>query len=83
MFYQIVIFVLLTVAGFLMCRQILKIPKHSMKRNIKNLQAEKENLGAKLLRKFVMPLVKTGLPVDQAGSGEGNEDGRNAKTRRT
>ncbi len=58
MFYQIVIFVLLTVAGFLMCRQILKIPKHSMKRNIKNLQAEKENLGAKLLRKFVMPLVK-------------------------
>jgi hypothetical protein len=58
LFYQIVIFVLLTVAGFLMCRQILKIPKHSMKRNIKNLQAEKENLGAKLLRKFIMPLVK-------------------------
>lgn len=58
MFYQIIVFVLLTAAGFLICRQILKIPKLSMKKNIKNLQTEKENAGAKLLKTFVMPLVK-------------------------
>ncbi|WP_242824986.1 MULTISPECIES: hypothetical protein [unclassified Dehalobacter] len=58
MFYQIIVFVLLTAAGFLICRQILKIPKLSMKKNIKNLQAEKEKTGARLLNLFVMPLVK-------------------------
>ncbi len=58
MFYQIIVFVLLTAAGFLICRQILKIPKLSMKKNIKNLQVEKEKTGARLLNLFVMPLVK-------------------------
>lgn len=58
MFYQIIIFVLLTTAGFLICRQILKIPKLSMKKSIKNLRAEKENAGAKLLRIIVMPMAK-------------------------
>ncbi len=58
MFYQIIVFVLLTAAGFLICRQLLKIPKLSMKKNIKNLQAEKEKTGARLLNLFVMPLVK-------------------------
>jgi hypothetical protein len=58
LFYQIIVFVLLTAAGFLICRQLLKIPKLSMKKNIKNLQAEKEKTGARLLNLFVMPLVK-------------------------
>lgn len=58
MFYQIMVFILLTAAGFLICRQILKIPTLSMKKNIKNIQAEKEKTGAKLLKTLVMPLVK-------------------------
>ena len=58
MFYQIIIFVLLTAAGFLICRQFLKIPKLSMKKNIKNIQAEKEKPGKQLLNRFIMPLVK-------------------------
>ncbi len=58
MFYQIIVFVLLTAAGFLICRQLLKIPKLSMKKNIKNLQTEKEKNGQRLLNRFVMPLVK-------------------------
>lgn len=58
MFYQIIVFVLLTAAGFLICRQLLKIPKLSMKKNIKNLQTEKEKAGEKILNRFVMPLVK-------------------------
>jgi hypothetical protein len=58
LFYQIIVFVLLTTAGILICRQILKIPKLSMKKNIKNLQVQKEDAGARLLNKFVMPLVK-------------------------
>lgn len=58
MFYQIIVFVLLTAAGFLICRQILKIPRLSMKKNLKNLQTEKEKAGAKLLKTFVMPLIK-------------------------
>lgn len=58
MFYQIIVFVLLTTAGILICRKILKIPKLSMKKNIKNLQVQKEDAGARLLNKFVMPLVK-------------------------
>ena len=58
MFYQSIIFVLLTAAGFLICRQFLKIPKLSMKKNIKNIQAEKEKPGKQLLNRFIMPLVK-------------------------
>jgi len=58
LFYQIIVFVLLTAAGFLICRQLLKIPKLSMKKNIKNLQTEKEKNGQRLLNRFVMPLVK-------------------------
>lgn len=58
MFYQMIIFVLLTAAGFLLCRQILKVPKLSMSKNIKNLQVEKEKPGKRLLDCFIMPLVK-------------------------
>ena len=58
MFYQSIIFVLLTAAGFLICRQLLKIPKLSMKKNIKNIQAGKEKPGKQLLNRFIMPLVK-------------------------
>ena len=58
MLYKLIVFVLLTAAGFLICRQILKIPRSSMKKNIKNVQAEKEQTGARLLTLFVMPLVK-------------------------
>lgn len=58
MFYQMIIFVLLTAAGFLLCRQILKVPKLSMRKNIKNLQVEKEKPGKRLLDRFIMPLVK-------------------------
>lgn len=58
MFYQIIIFILLTAAGFLICRQILKIPKLSMKKNIKNLQEGKEQTSKRLLNCFVMPFVK-------------------------
>lgn len=58
MFYQLVVFVLLTVAGFLICRQLLKIPKASMKKNIKNLQTVKEKAGRRLLNRIIMPLVK-------------------------
>ena len=69
MFYQIIIFVLLTAAGFLICRQLLKIPKLSMKKNIKNLQVEKEKASKRLLNRFVMPLVKPFarlIPLDPA-----------------
>jgi hypothetical protein len=58
LFYQVIIFVLLTAAGFLICRQLLKIPKMSMKKNIKHLQEKKEKTGSRLLNRFVMPLVK-------------------------
>lgn len=58
MFYQIIVFVLLTAAGFLICRQILKIPRLSMKKNIRNLQIRKETAGERLLKTFVMPVVK-------------------------
>ena len=58
MFYQVIIFVLLTAAGFLICQELLKIPKLSMKKNIKHLQTEKEKPGKRLLNRFVMPLVK-------------------------
>lgn len=58
MFYQSIIFVLLTAAGFLICRQLLKNPKLSMKKNIKVIQTEKEKPGKQLLNRFIMPLVK-------------------------
>lgn len=67
MFYQVIIFILLTAAGFLLCRQLLKIPKRSMKRNIKNLQAGKETPGKQLLTRFIMPLarpVSRFIPLD-------------------
>jgi hypothetical protein len=53
-----IVFVLLTTAGILICRQLLKIPKASMKKNIKNLQTEKEKAGRRILNRFIMPLVK-------------------------
>jgi len=65
--YQIIIFILLTAAGFLICRQLLKIPKLSMKKNIKHLQVQKEMPGKQLLTRFVMPLVKPisrFIPID-------------------
>ena len=62
MIYQIIIFVLLNGASFLICRQILKIPRSSMKKNIKNVQPKKEKTETMLLNRFVMPLVK---PVAQ------------------
>lgn len=58
MFYQFIIFALLTAAGFLLCRQILKIPKLSMRKNIKILQANKEKPDNRLLNHFIMPLAK-------------------------
>jgi flagellar protein FlaJ len=58
LFYQVIIFVLLTAAGFLICRQLLKIPKMSMKKNIRHLQNKKEKTGSRLLNRFVMPFVK-------------------------
>lgn len=58
MFYQVIIFILLTAAGFLLCRQLLKIPKRSMKKNIKNLQVERETPGKRLLNRFIMPLAR-------------------------
>lgn len=58
MFYQMIVFVLLTIAGFLICRQLLKIPKESMKKNIKHLQTKKEKPGRRILNRFIMPLVK-------------------------
>ncbi len=58
MHYQFVIFILLMVAGYLICRQILKIPQLSMRKSIKNLEREKESAGTRLLNLFVMPLVK-------------------------
>ncbi len=58
MYYQIIVFILLTTAGLLTCRQLLKIPKLSMKKNLRNIREEKEKTGARLLKTFVMPLVK-------------------------
>lgn len=57
MLYRIIIFILLFVAGFLICRQFLKIPQSSMKRNLKTLQTEREKPGKRLLNRFIMPLV--------------------------
>ena len=62
MFYQIIVFILLFVAGFLICRQFLKIPQLSMTKNLKLLQTQREKTGKRLLNRFIMPLVK---PVSQ------------------
>jgi hypothetical protein len=53
-----IVFVLLTIAGFLICRQLLKIPKASMKKNIKHLQTEKEKPGRRILNRIIMPLAR-------------------------
>lgn len=69
MFYQVTIFILLTAAGFLLCRQLLKIPKQSMKKNLKHLQKERETPGRRLLNRVIMPLVKPVsrlIPLDPA-----------------
>jgi hypothetical protein len=58
LFYQTVIFILLLAAGFLICRELLKIPQASMKKNLKNLQTKKEKPGKRLIDRFVMPLVR-------------------------
>jgi len=58
LFYQMIVFVLLTIAGFLICRQLLKIPKASMKKNIKHLQTEKEKPGRRILNRIIMPLAR-------------------------
>ncbi len=58
MFYQVIVFILLTLAGFLICKELLKIPQASMKKNLKNLQTEKEKPGKRLIDRFVMPLVR-------------------------
>lgn len=58
MFYQVIVFILLTLAGFLICKELLKIPQVSMKKNLKNLQPEKEKPGKRLIDRFVMPLVR-------------------------
>lgn len=55
---MMVVFVLLTTAGFLICRHILKIPRLSMKKNLQNLQIQKETAGARLLKTLVLPVVK-------------------------
>lgn len=62
MFYQVVIFALLFIAGFLICKQFLKIPLLNMKKNLKTLQTEKEKTGKRLLNRFIMPLV---IPVSR------------------
>lgn len=69
MFYQLIIFILLTAAGFLICKELLKIPKLNMKKNIRHLQTKKEKAGKWLLKRFVMPLVKPVsrlIPLDPA-----------------
>lgn len=58
MFYQIILFILLSVSGILICRQLLKIPKLSMKSNIKHLRSEKEATGSRLLNRIIMPLAR-------------------------
>lgn len=67
MFYRIVLFILLTAAGILICRQLLKIPKLSMKKNLKHLQAEKEAAGSRMLSRVIMPVarpISRFIPID-------------------
>ena len=47
MFYQIIVFVLLTAAGFLICRQLLKIPKLSMKKTSKTCRRKRRKQAKK------------------------------------
>jgi hypothetical protein len=56
--YQIIVFILLTVAGFLICRELLKVPKANMGKNIKTLQTEKDKLDKRLMDRLIMPFVK-------------------------
>lgn len=58
MFYQIILFILLTAAGILICRQFLKIPKLSMKKNLKHLRTEKEAAGSRMLNRVIMPVAR-------------------------
>ena len=58
MYYQITVFILLTAAGILICRQLLKIPKLNMKKNQKHLQSEKETAGKQFLDRLVMPIAR-------------------------
>jgi hypothetical protein len=58
LFYQIVVFILLLAAGFFICREFWKIPRASMKKNLRNLRTAKEKPGKRLLNRLVMPLVK-------------------------
>lgn len=67
MFYRIILFILLTAAGILICRQLLKIPKLSMKKNLKHLRAEKEAVGSRMLNRVIMPVarpISRFIPID-------------------
>ena len=67
MFYRIILFILLTAAGILICRQLLKIPKLSMKKNLKHLRAEKEAAGSRMLNRVIMPVarpISRFIPID-------------------
>lgn len=56
--YYIMVFILLFMAGFFICGQFLKIPQLSMKKNLQNVKAEKEQAGKQLLDRFVMPMAR-------------------------
>lgn len=67
MFYRIILFILLTAAGILICRQLLKIPKLSMKKNLKHLRAEKEAAGSRMLNRVILPVarpISRFIPID-------------------
>jgi len=67
LYYQIILFILLTAAGILICRQLLKIPKLSMKKNLKHLRAEKEAAGSRMLNRVIMPVarpISRFIPID-------------------
>lgn len=67
MFYQVIVFILLTAAGILICRQLLKIPKLNMKKNLKHIRAEKEATGTRLLNRIILPLARPlsrFIPID-------------------
>ena len=67
MFYRIILFILLTAAGILICRQLLNIPKLSMKKNLKHLRAEKEAAGSRMLNRVIMPVarpISRFIPID-------------------
>nr|WP_312577775.1 hypothetical protein [Sedimentibacter sp.] len=67
MFYRIILFILLTAAGILICRQLLKIPKLSMKKNLKHLRPEKEAAGSRMLNRVILPVarpISRFIPID-------------------